>query len=403
MLATIKNISVTYDGVGKTFSSGDFISGRITLELGKDCKIDCLSIKAKGKSEVRWTEHHNQTTVTYHSKDKMFSIEQFIIREQKGQDCNVVAPGTHVYPFTIQIPQQAMPSSFKGAWGKILYTLEAKLSRSMRISSKARAEFPFVSKADLGSIPELMIPQHGTKDKKMKLFTSGKVGMDIHIERMGYYLGEDLKVVASIENSSSREIKPKYTLYQKDSFFARGKRRVSTKDILKELGEPIPPSGKLKVTKVLKIPQHIVPSIFTCSNIKCEYRLKIVLDVPYARDPEIKLPLVILPATQMPGLQPPPYSDLGFDSFGNANQPGWNSTPQFPTAPGAYPPTAPGAYPPTAPGAYPPTAPGAYPPTAPGVYPPTAPGAYPPIAPGAFAPPPAYGMYPSQSDFGGKS
>ncbi|XP_014027812.1 arrestin domain-containing protein 3 isoform X2 [Salmo salar] len=319
------------------------------------------------------------------------------------EDCNVVAPGTHVYPFTIQIPQQAMPSSFKGAWGKILYTLEAKLSRSMRISSKARAEFPFVSKADLGSIPELMIPQHGTKDKKMKLFTSGKVGMDIHIERMGYYLGEDLKVVASIENSSSREIKPKYTLYQKDSFFARGKRRVSTKDILKELGEPIPPSGKLKVTKVLKIPQHIVPSIFTCSNIKCEYRLKIVLDVPYARDPEIKLPLVILPATQMPGLQPPPYSDLGFDSFGNANQPGWNSTPQFPTAPGAYPPTAPGAYPPTAPGAYPPTAPGAYPPTAPGVYPPTAPGAYPPIAPGAFAPPPAYGMYPSQSDFGGKS
>uniref|UniRef100_A0A674DBW2 Zgc:110626 n=1 Tax=Salmo trutta TaxID=8032 RepID=A0A674DBW2_SALTR len=282
MLATIKNISVTYDGVGKTFSSGDFISGRITLELGKDCKIDCLSIKAKGKSEVRWTEHHNKTTVTYHSKDKMFSIEQFIIREQKGQGkasstASRVLYGTFIYEVTLCL--QAMPSSFKGAWGKILYTLEAKLSRSMRISSKARAEFPFVSKADLGSIPELMIPQHGTKDKKMKLFTSGKVGMDIHIERMGYYLGEDLKVVASIENSSSREIKPKYTLYQKDSFFARGKRRVSTKDILKELGEPIPPSGKLKVTKVLKIPQHIVPSIFTCSNIKCEYRLKVCVSV----------------------------------------------------------------------------------------------------------------------------
>lgn len=93
------------------------------------------------------------------------------------------------------------------------------------------------------------------------------------------FAGEDLKVVASIENSSSREIKPKYTLYQKVSFFARGKRRVSTKDILKELGEPIPPSGKLKVTKVLKIPQHIVPSIFTCSNIKCEYRLKVCVSV----------------------------------------------------------------------------------------------------------------------------
>uniref|UniRef100_A0A4W5KSV9 Arrestin-like N-terminal domain-containing protein n=1 Tax=Hucho hucho TaxID=62062 RepID=A0A4W5KSV9_9TELE len=106
MLATIKNISVTYDGVGKTFSSGDFISGRITLELGKDCKIGSLSIKAKGKSEVLWTEDHNETTVTYHSKDKYFSIEQCIIREQKGQGkASSPAPrvlyGTFIYEVTL--------------------------------------------------------------------------------------------------------------------------------------------------------------------------------------------------------------------------------------------------------------------------------------------------------------
>ena len=43
--------------------------------------------------------------------------------------------------------------------------------------------------AQVSFVP-FQIPQHGTKDKKMKLFTSGKVGMDIHIERMGYYLGK---------------------------------------------------------------------------------------------------------------------------------------------------------------------------------------------------------------------
>ncbi|KAL0979785.1 hypothetical protein UPYG_G00189640 [Umbra pygmaea] len=325
-MSTVKNISVTYDGVelGRTFCCGDIISGRIILEVTKDCKIDCLSIKAKGKSEVCWTEHHNKTTVTYHSKDKFFSILQCIIQEQKGkgQDhetlltgqsgtmhCNVIAPGTHIYPFTFQIPLKVMPSSFKGDTGKIRYTLEAKLSRSMRMNSKAMVEFPFVSKVDLYKSPELMVPQHGTKDKKMRFFTSGKVGMDVHIERMGYYFGEDIKVVASIENSSSREIKPKYTLYQKHSFFARGKRRVSTKDLLKELGEPIPPSGRQTVTKIIKIPTNIFPSI-TCSNILCEYKLKIYLDVPYATDPEIKLPLVFLPAIQTHGQQPPPYSDF---------------------------------------------------------------------------------------------
>ncbi|KAJ8006133.1 hypothetical protein DPEC_G00125080 [Dallia pectoralis] len=250
MSSTIKSIYVTYDGPDRAFCSGDFISGRVVLEVGKDCKIDSLTIKAKGKSEVLWTEHHNKTTVTYHSKDKFFSILQYIIQEQKGKgkdhetlltgqsgstQCNVVAPGQHIYPFTFQIPLQAMPSSFKGDWGKIRYTLEAKLSRSMRMNSKAMAEFPFVSRVDLYSNPDLMTPQHGAKDKKMRFFTSGTVGMNVHIERQGFHLGEDLRVVAAIENSSSREIKPKYTLYQKQSFFARGKRRVSTKDILKDL------------------------------------------------------------------------------------------------------------------------------------------------------------------------
>ncbi|XP_010898022.2 arrestin domain-containing protein 3-like isoform X1 [Esox lucius] len=431
MSTTIKNISVTYDGydVGKAFCSGDFIAGRVTLEVAKDCKIESLSIKAKGKSEVLWTEHHNKTTVTYHSKEKFFSILQFIIQEQKGKgqdhqtlltgqsgsaECNIVAPGKHIYPFTFQIPLQAMPSSFKGDWGKIRYTLEAKLSRSMRMSSKAMAEFPFFSRVDLYSSPELMIPQHGAKDKKMRFFTSGKVGMDVNIERQGFYLGEDIKVVASIENSSSREIKPKYTLHQKQSFFARGKRRLSTKDILKDLGEPIPPSGRQTVTKLIKIPPNIFPSI-NCSNIHCEYKLKIYLDVPYATDPEIKLPLVLLPAVQMPGLQPPSYSDFGFNSFGNTNQPGWNNAPVAPgayqpaapgayqpmapyqpAAPGGYQPTAPyqpaapGGYQPAAPGAYQPAAPGAYQPTAPGTYQPAAPGACEPTAPGAYQPAPPY-------------
>uniref|UniRef100_A0A4W6G8Z5 Arrestin C-terminal-like domain-containing protein n=1 Tax=Lates calcarifer TaxID=8187 RepID=A0A4W6G8Z5_LATCA len=266
-----KIISVGYNPVNKSkvFSSGDYISGRVTLELVNDCKIDSLCVKLKGKAEVKWTEHYGKTVVVYHNKEKYFSIKQFIIQEKQGN--NTVGPGCHVYPFTFQIPDQELPSSFKGSNGKILYTLEANLSRSMRLDCKAKAEFTVVHKANLKSDP--------FTDKKMKLFTSGTVGMDVNIERTGFHQGEGIKVVASIQNKSSRDIKPKYCLYRKYSYFAKGKRKVETKDILKEVGEVIPPSADQTVTRIITIPSTTCVSILNCNIIKAEYRLRVCISL----------------------------------------------------------------------------------------------------------------------------
>ncbi|KAL2092374.1 hypothetical protein ACEWY4_012172 [Coilia grayii] len=369
MSQTIKKISVTYDAINpnNTFTCGDIIHGRVTVEIAKDTKIDSFRIKFKGKAQVRWTEHdhhhahgqghvhhghehghhghghHNRRTVTYFDKEKYFKSEQFFIREVKGNDdicpvlkneagepyCDIVAPGTHIYPFIFQVPQQNLPPSFQGAVGFIAYTLEAKLSRSMRLSSKAKAEIHYVPKPDL-TVPDLMVPQHGSKDKRMKVFTSGNISFSIHTERMGYYLGEPIKIVAEVQNSSSRELKLKYCLYGKHSFFAQHKRKLHTQDILKEEGESIAKSTRQTVTKVITISPHLTTSILNCRIIKVEYRLKVYLDVPYASDPEIKFPIVILPVTSASGGEkaaPPAMSSIGFGGGWNPDQPPWNSGP----------------------------------------------------------------------------
>ncbi|XP_037634680.1 arrestin domain-containing protein 3-like [Sebastes umbrosus] len=369
MSSTVKSLKVTYNPVNEknTFTSGDCVSGSVTLEAAKECHVEALMIKFKGKAEVLWTERYGQTTVTYHSKDKYFSIKHYFIRDKddKGDDnqtlltnhgdtySSVVAPGCHVYPFTFQIPFQNTPSSFDGCVGKIVYSLEAKLSRSMRIPKKDSTKINFVSKEDLTSDPGLMTPQHESKDKKMKFFNSGTVAMDVNLEKTGFFQGEGLKVLACIQNNSSREIKPKYCVYRKHSFFATGKRRVSTKDLFKEVGEPIPPSSNQNVTRVITIPHDVEPSIHNCNIIKVEYRLRVYLDVKYASDPEIKFPIVILPASQVPAMlaPPPAASGFGFEPFGSTNPPAWGIvSPQPPAAPqpsdapppyGAY-----GTYPP---------------------------------------------------------
>lgn len=66
------------------------------------------------------------------------------------------------------------------------------------------------------------------------------------------------------------------------------------------------------------------------------------MDVKYASDPEIKFPIVILPASQVPAAAPPPAtypptSGFGFEPFGNTGLPAWGVVPPQPPAAAAFP------------------------------------------------------------------
>lgn len=87
MSNTVKNFSVGSNPINKDniFTSGDYLTGQITFELAKDCNIDSLCVKLKGKAKVSWTEHYGKTVIEYHNKEKFFSIKQFIIQEGQGK------------------------------------------------------------------------------------------------------------------------------------------------------------------------------------------------------------------------------------------------------------------------------------------------------------------------------
>ncbi|XP_036382709.1 arrestin domain-containing protein 3-like [Megalops cyprinoides] len=89
----------------------------------------------------------------------------------------------------------------------------------------------------------------------------------------------------------------------------KGDGKTSTHRIFKEVGETIPSSTQQTITKELCIPPDLQPSILNCSIMKVEYILKVYLDVPYARDPEIILPLVIFPLSAT--LSDPSFNLLG--------------------------------------------------------------------------------------------
>uniref|UniRef100_A0A3P9AB59 Arrestin C-terminal-like domain-containing protein n=1 Tax=Esox lucius TaxID=8010 RepID=A0A3P9AB59_ESOLU len=270
-MSTIKEFHLSYDVLNEldTFSEGDCITGRITLVLNKETKVDSLFIKAKGDADVSWENDDD----SYSAHNRYFKVKTFMIN--KNPQGTILPSGIHIYPFSLQIPEGSMPSSFRGNHGRIVYRLKAKLDRGWLKKRNLEKEITFVSKANLN--PGLLLsPQHGVKNKSVGIFSSGQVTMDVHVERMGFMPGEVVHICANIENNSSRDLKTKFTLKQKITFFASGTRtKVNEYTICKVVQDPILSSNRQSVTEKLQIPADQGLSILNCNIIKVEYILKV--------------------------------------------------------------------------------------------------------------------------------
>ncbi|XP_077378175.1 arrestin domain-containing protein 3-like [Festucalex cinctus] len=304
---SIKLFSVEYDQVNErgTFSPGDVLSGSVTVVASKETKVQCLMVNAKGKAEVKWYDQNGRTTVLHQDEENYFDLEYIILQDKnKGDGSEIIRQGRSVYPFTFVIPNTDMPSSYDGKWGRIAFSLQAQLTQSIWSIHKTRIEFPFLTKSEFpfGSKSEMLIIglQERQCATKISFYGSGKVTLNVTSEKMGLTQGETMEVSVEVINSSNRVVTPKFFLCEKQLFVAQSEAIMHTNEILFGKGESVSARSSRTISNVLSIPPQLNPTFLNCSMIKLEYTLKVTLGDPLARDPDIKLPLVILQASSQP-------------------------------------------------------------------------------------------------------
>ncbi|TRY55245.1 hypothetical protein DNTS_014559 [Danionella cerebrum] len=305
VLGKVKNFSLSFDCLNDcnvpVFSSGDFVSGRVLVEVTGDICVKSLNIHAKGLAKVRWTESRSagsNTAYTRHFTEEVEYLNQreVLIGHDRDDDCcdegfSILCSGLHEFPFSLELPQTPLATSFEGKHGSVRYWVKAELQRPWHLPIKTKREFTVFEHIDINT-PQLLA---GTKDKTLCCWfcTSGPVSLSAKIERKGFTPGESIHIFAEIENCSSRVVVPKAALYQTQSFFAKGKVKEIKQLIANLRGEPLNP-GKTESWdgKMLKIPP-ISPSILDCSIIRVEYSLTVYVDIPRAVNLTLNLPLVI--------------------------------------------------------------------------------------------------------------
>ncbi|XP_066567949.1 arrestin domain-containing protein 3 [Amia ocellicauda] len=292
---TVTNLSISYDALNEsnTFSRGDVISGRVTFDVSKEIKVEYLTVSAKGKASVHWTESHGEDSESYNAEEKYFKLENTLIQQNSEQ--NNLQPGTHVYSFTFQIPMIELPPSFEGMYGKVVYQLEAKLRRPWHLSKRSVKEFTVINPVNIQS-PELLAPQMASKNKTVCCLccASGPISLSARIERRAYTPGESIRIFAEIENGSTRTIRPKAYIQQKQTFYAEGNEMFYVKKIVSVEGEPFF-SGKTGTWsgELPKIPLDTSFSIQNCQILKVEYLVVVYVEIPCAVNLSVEFPVMI--------------------------------------------------------------------------------------------------------------
>ncbi|KAK2837405.1 hypothetical protein Q5P01_014617 [Channa striata] len=315
-MSPIKNFSLTYEALNQegTFSEGDALCGSVTFTLTKDTNVKSVFVKAKGDANVHWTEGSGDNRRSYSAHRRYFKVKDYLVLE--NSQGTVLPKGAHNFKFRLQIPHgqvgiytfenncifglllsyRDMPPSFTGHHGKIVYMLEAKLSRSWRWPSRVQKEIKFVLK----SFPQserLMCPYSGSVSKKTGVFSKGKVQMSATVNRKGCSPGDTLSVVATVSNSSSKTMRPKFCLLQKIVYRAGRATKTSEETLSKVSGETLAQNSTETVSCQIKIPVDVICTLYNCDIISVDYFLRVYVDISFAIDPGVVFPLVIIPSS----------------------------------------------------------------------------------------------------------
>lgn len=94
---------------------------------------------------------------------------------------------------------------------------------------------------------------------------------------MFFFIGDTVAVVAKINNASSRDMVPKFSLIRDVYYHAEGSTKHENKVIYKQIDDLIQPNTEKTVKCAIKIPKDVTPTINSCPILSLEYHVKVCI------------------------------------------------------------------------------------------------------------------------------
>eukprot|EP00128_Syssomonas_multiformis_P005446 Colp12_sorted_trinity150504_noHs@22383 len=299
------------------YVSGEFVTGAILLRVGAPIPAKSLVLKIKGKEVVEFEDHetHTHTNSDGTTRSESVVVWRHIKRDIFKQVITLLnypggfVPGCYAYPFNFQLPAD-LPGTFhkKKMNGNPGYKYKA----SIFYKAKAVLDIPG-TKHDLKVTQPFVIHQSfstGTGPKFIEkegtvmflcCVPRGKVFVKASIDKDSYIGGETARIHVEVQNNSKVNIDHFASKLFRVTDLSTGAHHRRITDEVTRFKKPGIPPGETASTDIdlpLFSRKHSTKAISPGTkspHIKCRYYVSIEMQVPWAPDICIEVPVTIMP------------------------------------------------------------------------------------------------------------
>lgn len=154
---------ILFDNTSLLYFPGQFLSGRVLLELQDDTPALGLHFHVVGEGVVRVRSARAERT---YDKESYIDFRMRLLGDP-DQGPSILSPGIHSFPFKLGLPL-GLPSTFLGRYGWIQYYCKAALREPSGLIHKNHQVFIVMNPVDLNlekSILAVSIDEAGAMDE----------------------------------------------------------------------------------------------------------------------------------------------------------------------------------------------------------------------------------------------
>jgi hypothetical protein len=287
------------------FFPGNVVEGYIELDASSDIEVVGVRVKLCGKEKTEVTRSMGNSRHTYWSTAVV--LKQLVtlagnMKSTKNREHTVIPKGKYTYPFLFQLPMNLPPSFHRsvadGDSATILYYVKAyvDIPKGRDVASKRHFKVLCAIPHRQWAAPNPMTRTQHFDVKLCCCYSKGAVEGHFWMDRTLIAIDRDsFTVCVDVDNTHGEEPVEslEVTLLNILTYTAGGHtdtNRVSSgRNYIKQRVEK---GQKGRIQGVIPVKRDIVPTC-TGNNMSSRYVVRIELNIPWASDPVVDIPVIV--------------------------------------------------------------------------------------------------------------